>query len=63
MPIEIVKEAKGPLPKTLADFEDCFRCGSPTPYWSKTRDIPVCPDCALIVNESDLPTKEQWAAS
>lgn len=54
--ITIVRESE----EMGTDYEDCYRCGTPTPYWSELRDIPVCPECAKVLQNGDLPSKREW---
>jgi hypothetical protein len=54
--INIVREAED----MGTEHEKCFKCGTPTPYWAEVRDVPCCPDCANLVQNSDVPLKQEW---
>jgi len=42
--------------------ENCCKCRTPTPYWTGTgaANVALCPACAGIYEEKDLPTKKEW---
>lgn len=35
-------------------LEDCIFCETPTAYWHKMTNMPVCQSCAENVDESDV---------
>lgn len=37
--------------------ERCTLCNKPTRYWYTPRNVPLCPDCAVVSKASDLPNK------
>lgn len=41
-------------------YECCCMCDRPTPYWHTKNDVALCCECALSVEEKDVPTKEEW---
>lgn len=41
-------------------YERCCFCRNPTPFWHTPKDVAVCPHCAAIHEESDVPTKAEW---
>jgi hypothetical protein len=45
------------------EFERCFRCKQPTPYWYAPKDVPCCKDCAAVVEANEIPTKSEWVKS
>jgi hypothetical protein len=40
--------------------ENCCFCGKETRYWHPKKDVPLCPNCALIHKEKEVPTKTTW---
>jgi hypothetical protein len=60
MAVDVEKESEdlgGP------PYEECCVCSFPTPYWFTKNDVPLCEKCAVIKEEKDIPTKEQWINS
>ena len=57
--IKVVKESPdlgGP------PYEKCCICRQPAPYWYAPKDVAVCKKCADKVEDSDVPSKEEWWA-
>jgi hypothetical protein len=44
----------------ITDLELCCFCSIPTPFWSVKKDVPVCPDCAQVKQEAQVPNKRMW---
>jgi len=42
------------------EFELCFRCKQPTPFWYAPKDVPCCQSCAAQVEATEIPTKADW---
>lgn len=53
--IHIEKEAPEIKDQFYGELEHCFFCLQKTEWWNKESNTPVCPDCAEIYNEEELP--------
>lgn len=59
MAIEIVEEPC----LDLREREHCCFCFRTTVYWHAPKDVAVCPTCAEVHDESEVPSKKDWCAS
>lgn len=41
-------------------YEECCACGKQTEFWYTEHDVPLCPSCALVLDETDIPSKILW---
>ncbi len=41
-------------------LENCCVCRKSCNTWYKPKDVAMCPDCAKIVKEADIPDKLDW---
>lgn len=55
--IEVTRE---PHDYDTGECENCFHCQKPTRHWYLPKDVPCCPDCAKVLDEAMVPTKEEW---
>ena len=56
----MVKVERESLDFSGCEWESCVICGAPTPYWYSVKDVPLCPDCALVSPHDQIPSKEEW---
>lgn len=47
---------------TWGETENCCMCGEKTIYWFGNGLLALCPDCARVTKEEELPTREEWFA-
>ena len=60
MPVAIEKEADEAPFRTR---EHCCFCFKATSYWHTPKDVAVCPVCAEVHEDTDVPTKKDWCKS
>lgn len=43
-------------------YDECCKCNAVTPFWSESKDVPLCLSCADITEFKNIPDKRQWLA-
>lgn len=60
MPIAIEKE---PDTAPFRTREHCCFCFKATSFWHTPKDVAVCPTCAFVHDEAEVPSKAVWCDS
>ena len=56
----VVQNPYPDCPNEESILENCFSCRTPTEFWFLPKDAALCPECAAIVSEEDIPSKIDW---
>lgn len=51
-----------PMEISVEPYEHCCKCERETAYWYTPKDVPLCRECAVGLEDADIPTKAQWFA-
>lgn len=49
-----------PFPGDDGILENCAICRRESRTWFLPKDVALCPECAAIVSEEDIPSKIDW---